>query len=1074
MKKFLKIFLISLASLLLLVVIAGVVISWLIFTPEKLTPIVRKQAAKYILCPSEIGKVELTFFSTFPQFGLKADQLTLIHPVPGAPNDTVMDVKELIGIIDIKALIRNNELIVNEFRLTDGSICAYVNSIGHTNFDIFNITSEPDTTQTDMVFKVIDIESVELKNMNVLYVDESLNLKTDVRRLSAKINGSMKTGDIVGTIDAKPFDLSMQYYPDETSALETEINMSAKINSSVKSGVVNAAVAINNLDAMLHYNSDSLTFDTGILNLSAAINALVDGDHISGIIRMESDQMGFAFDNEKYLQNVPVGLNIDAEADLSRQFIRLKDASLTVNDLKLDLAGTVENDTVQKLIATDLSYKFASWPVKSVISLIPPSFASYVEGIEAGGLLSSEGTVNGVYSSSSMPLIDSRVLLEKGTLRYAGFPLPLNAIYTDMRIHTDLKDPQSFVRINRFDAKTPKSSVKTAGTITRLFSDMHIDLNSDADLILSEFAPLIPDSMKITANGAVSGKVKTDFLMSQLTNMELEKMKLSGTLTISDLDATYDSISVKTDQSTIEFALPNPRASTYRTQFLYADISANALDASKINSFKTSLQNAKISLETSDVRDSLSIPNILCSYNIAVLTAEMDSGLISVVRPAGNIAVAPRRNAPKQPEIKMAYNSSRIKADFGPYSAIIENLGLDVNVENDPEQKDVVMQWTPRGYIDLDKGTITMSSLLYPIEIPGIFIMFDPEMIHVERGYAKIDQSDFSLAGKLTNISSYIRGDSLLRGEFDFISGTTDIHQIMNITSGIGYDEAEKEAAAESGPYLVPKGMDILLHTDIGYASYGAATNASQIKGDLHVRDGMLVFNDIAFATPAGETRITAEYRTTRPNQRKNHLYLGLALHLYDIEIGELLRMIPSVDSIMPMLRSFGGQGEFHFAGDLYVDSMYNVKPSTIRAAASISGSDMVLMDSELFSDIAKSLRFNKQTENKVDSLSAEFTVLGEEIHVYPFLIVMDKYKVVISGRHYLDMTFDYNVSVVQSPLPFRLAVDIKGTPDDYKFKVGRSNFPDFYRPRSQKLVESREAALRKIIRDGLTGRSNN
>jgi hypothetical protein len=322
-------------------------------------------------------------------------------------------------------------------------------------------------------------------------------------------------------------------------------------------------------------------------------------------------------------------------------------------------------------------------------------------------------------------------------------------------------------------------------------------------------------------------------------------------------------------------------------------------------------------------------------------------------------------------------------------------------------------------------------------------------------------------------VSSYFRGDSLLRGEFDFISGTTDVLQIMNMTSGIGYDEAEKEAAAESGPYLVPKGMNILLHTDIGYASYGASTNASRIKGDVQVYDGMLVFHDVAFSTPAGETRVAAEYRTTRPGQRKNHLFLGLVLHLYDIEIGELLRMIPAVDSIMPMLRSFGGKGEFHFAGELNVESMYNIKPTTVRGAASISGTDMVLMDSEMFSTIAKTLRFNKQTENKVDSLSAEFQILGEEIDVFPFLIVMDKYKVVISGRHNMDMRFNYNVSVVQSPLPFRLAVNITGTADDWKFRPGKSKFPDFYRPASPKLVESRQAQFRKIVREGLTRKAN-
>ena len=68
MKKIFKRIAITLAVLLflLLAAIGGVV--WFVFTPERLTPIVRTQAAKYITCQTEIGEVELTFFSTFPRF----------------------------------------------------------------------------------------------------------------------------------------------------------------------------------------------------------------------------------------------------------------------------------------------------------------------------------------------------------------------------------------------------------------------------------------------------------------------------------------------------------------------------------------------------------------------------------------------------------------------------------------------------------------------------------------------------------------------------------------------------------------------------------------------------------------------------------------------------------------------------------------------------------------------------------------------------------------------------------------------------------------------------------------------
>jgi hypothetical protein len=179
--------------------------------------------------------------------------------------------------------------------------------------------------------------------------------------------------------------------------------------------------------------------------------------------------------------------------------------------------------------------------------------------------------------------------------------------------------------------------------------------------------------------------------------------------------------------------------------------------------------------------------------------------------------------------------------------------------------------------------------------------------------------------------------------------------------------------------------------------------------------------------------------------------------------------MIPDIDTIMPMLRSFGGKGEFHIAVETYMDSMYNVKKSTLRGASSISGNNLVLMDGETFSEIAKKLNFNKKTQNKVDSLSAEFTIFRNEIDVYPFLMVMDKYKVVIAGRHNIDMSFDYNVSVVDCPLPIKLGVDIKGDMDNLSYDLGKCKYPDYYRPTSRHSVENSQLELRKMIRDELT-----
>ncbi len=160
------------------------------------------------------------------------------------------------------------------------------------------------------------------------------------------------------------------------------------------------------------------------------------------------------------LSRLRCSFDIPAEVVLSRQLINLKNATVSVNDLELLLNGSVENDTVNRNIITDINYEFTSWPVEDILALVPPSFRSYFRGIDADGLLSSQGSIKGLLNDSAMPLMDIHLQLEKGVMKYAGFPLPLHDIEGDVTLYTDLKtDSFSFVKIREFNAKTPLSSI---------------------------------------------------------------------------------------------------------------------------------------------------------------------------------------------------------------------------------------------------------------------------------------------------------------------------------------------------------------------------------------------------------------------------------------------------------------------------------------------------------------------------------------------------------------------------------------------------------------------------------------
>jgi hypothetical protein len=80
----------------------------------------------------------------------------------------------------------------------------------------------------------------------------------------------------------------------------------------------------------------------------------------------------------------------------------------------------------------------------------------------------------------------------------------------------------------------------------------------------------------------------------------------------------------------------------------------------------------------------------------------------------------------------------------------------------------------------------------------------------------------------------------------------------------------------------------------------------------------------------------------------------------------------------------------------------------------------------------------------------------------------MDKYKAVIAGRHNIDMTFDYHISVVDCPLPLKLGINIKGTPEDMSYDLAKCRYAQYFRPSSRHEVANKQLELRKMIRETL------
>ena len=269
------------------------------------------------------------------------------------------------------------------------------------------------------------------------------------------------------------------------------------------------------------------------------------------------------------------------------------------------------------------------------------------------------------------------------------------------------------------------------------------------------------------------------------------------------------------------------------------------------------------------------------------------------------------------------------------------------------------------------------------------------------------------------------------------------------------------DTTAASPLIVIPSNVDAQIDL---CTHYGIYTNLrlNSLAAELIARDRCLQIKDLKAETDAGSMNLTALYAT----RSRDDIITGFDLELTQMKVDRLISLIPEVDSMLPMLRSFEGVVDCQIAATAAVDTMMNIDLSTLNAACSIHGENMVLLDGETFTEIAKMMHFKNKQRNLIDRISVNMLVRDNQIELFPFIIEMDRYKAAVSGVQKLDMSFNYHISVLKSPIPFRLGVNIFGTLDKFKFRLGRARYRSENIPSYVGLIDTTRVNLRHTITD--------
>lgn len=974
-KKVIKVSAITLCSLILLVAATITFAIHVIFTPEKLTPIVLRVANQTLDAKLDMESVELTFFSTFPRFGLKLTDGSLVSKVftdtLWQKTDSLLSFKKCVLVVNPIDYLEQQKISIYHLSLDSITAYAYTDKEGRANWDIMKADTTATTSDTDS--SAVKINGINIRNVFVRHA----NLTFD--------------------------DRATQVYADLQ-------------------------------DANLHLKA-SLQKDLTLLSLDFSNRNLI-----------------FWQEGNLLARRIGTKISTQLKHDRVTKELTLKDARISVNGTELDVQGTLRGDSIKQALDMDLRYGLHAPSLTTILRMIPESVVKKGD-IRAKGAVKVEGTVKGLYGKELMPVATLKVQVDSASAQYANMPYGIDNFTADFYGVIDLmKQEPSYADLKILHLQGAHTDILADAKIQDLLGDPDITLNTKSSVDLTALAQTFPLQPGVSLEGKLDADVRLRCRLSTLKKQDLGRLKVGGKLEMSEL-ALRDTAHQFEFTGDASFAFIGQDWLGAR-----AEVREIKLSSPQLNAF---LEKGNAEIKTTNPQDTTRIARMDCEVSLNRLHASMgDSLRLFSMATKGTVKLQPGEHNPEKPQISLSLETDTIFCKMGDIRAGMDKAGFAVTAE---KLRDSL--WIPKGIIGFNRLKLNLPQISLPILMQKTSVTVGNRTITLRNASMRIGRSDLTASGSVYDLYRAMKRDSTLRATLELSSDNLNCNQLIHSMS---FPEDTLTAEADTSDtdmrlFVIPRNIDFELQTNLKRVRYGKLL-FENVHGAVDIRNQAIHLKNLSMMGLGAELKTMMVYRAAQPDSG----YVGFDINLHNVNIGNLIDFFPSLDTVIPMLRSFEGMVDFDVAAETQLDSCLNIKIPTLRSAMYVKGDSLVLMDGETFAEISKKLLFKNKKRNLFDHIETNITVQDGNLTIYPFLIEIDRYQAAVGGTQGLDMNFDYHISVLKSPIPLvKLGINITGNLDDMKISLGKAKYKDAVTPAYIRQVDSTRINMgEQIVRD--------
>lgn len=1029
------------------------------------TRLASRYATEYIDGDLEFSRLHFSVLRNFPDIRVTVDTLSLTYPHWKYSDFDKSPIRSRLLAAgrgrDTDTLLRFDRLTasVNPFRILSGRVrlndaglyglSVYAHQYDTTaNWAMFNVPEKPDRDTVDKPLNLpwISVGELFISKPRLVYTNQydTLFVAASVNRV--RLSGKVRIGGS-GDLHLK--------------------RMSLRLDSLLAHGRLPADTLGLALDYLYLDNTVRRIFNLG---MGAQVKAFTNAfGHLNVPVELKA-QVG--------LDPTPRGLKVDVpllRAELAHVPLDARGTVWHIDDsTRMEVHCCVEDCDLGKILeeyGTSITAKAADISTDAHISLIADA--------------------DGYISGKSVPSVS------------ASLKIPFSRVYykpLDLLASIDLDadgsvTPGKYVRadVRKLDLKASGLDLDIKGKAEDLLGlNPAFDVHARGYAVADSLKRYLPEDSGIEAGGKVSLKFDAKTDKNELHTYKFHKSVISGDVVSDFLSFSMpgDTLTARAHNSGIHLT------SNADGLNLTADMDSVFFDKgleirARVKKFQNAFRVDKVNSRGT------SVPRLTFNTSNRSAYVKVGSNRIGLFGTKVGAAMQMRPIDNKKELIKHFLDSlQRVYPGVPRDSLIIVSLSQDrsgtpsylkdddfakrnIAINLDSTIRKYLKQWKPSGSIEMARAFFSTPVFPLRTQVRGFSGGFNDDEIFIDSIAVRTGTTDASARGRVSGLRRVIFGKGLIKADMDVKAGRVNLNEIfvaldkgkttvdtdVNVESEGSFvldSIAGAKATVDMIPMaVVPGNLDASMSMSAGYVEF-MDLSATDAVANIKIQDRTLQLTDAEAQTNLGYAGVNAFFST----KSWDDMSMGADLRLRDISAAGIIRMLPTVDQMLPALKSFDGKLALDFSMTSRLDSTLNLVIPSVDGIMRISGRDLMISDAGNLRKVTGLLGFRNKNIGHIDDLSVDAVVHDSKLEVFPFELSVDRYKLALRGTQGYDKSMNYHISVLKSPFLIPLGINIYGYTYNWRFLLGLPKYREGNVPAYSAQLDNLQINVLKSIRD--------